>query len=141
MKFQELNKPAELKNQADNDSSAGFEDSPLKIEPVSSVQADESSNKNIPQGEEKIKYSIGRSDNSSESLTQKIQNKFAAWWNGDAKKNRNKEITDLLYRTTGYKVDFGNVKDADQTIIDDVHKVIRAKHAYEWEKLLPQNDF
>ncbi|MBR3049994.1 MAG: hypothetical protein IKG61_00905, partial [Selenomonadaceae bacterium] len=60
-----------------------------------------------------IRYSIGRSDNSSESLSQKIQNKFAAWWNGDAKKNRNKEITDLLYRTTGYKVDFGNVKDAD----------------------------
>ncbi|MBR0290159.1 MAG: hypothetical protein IJQ82_14375, partial [Selenomonadaceae bacterium] len=83
-------------------------------------------------------YSIDSNDNSSESLSQKIRNKFSAWWNGNPKKNRNKEITDLLYRTTGYKVDFGNVKDADQTIIDDVHKVIRAKHAYEWEKLLPQ---
>lgn len=85
-----------------------------------------------------IKYSLGRSDSSSESLTQKIRNAFSSWWKGGAKKNRNREITDLLYRVTGYKVDFGNVKDADKTIIDDVHKVIRAKHAYEWDKLLPQ---
>ena len=94
--------------------------------------------KSIPQGEGEIKYSLGRSDNSSESLTQKIRNAFSSWWKGGAKKNRNREITDLLYRVTGYKVDFGNVKDADKTIIDDVHKVIRAKHAYEWDKLLPQ---
>ena len=107
------------------------------VSPNANVETN-SLNESIPQSEGKIKYSIGRSDNSSESLSQKIRNKFSAWWNGNPKKNRNKEITDLLYRTTGYKVDFGNVKDADQTIIDDVHKVIRAKHAYEWEKLLPQ---
>lgn len=83
-------------------------------------------------------HGTDNSDNSSESLTQKIRNAFSSWWKGGAKKNRNREITDLLYRVTGYKVDFGNVKDADKTIIDDMHKVIRAKHAYEWDKLLPQ---
>lgn len=77
-------------------------------------------------------------DNSSESLFQKARNRFSSWWNGKPDKNRNAEITDLLHRITGYKVDFGNVKDGDQTIIDDIHKFIRTKHAYEWEKLLPQ---
>ena len=105
----------------------------------------------IPFGEKKLpaekeqaiaerttKYSIGANDNSSQSLAQKIRNRFSSWWNGEPNKNRNRDITDLLYRVTGYKVDFGNIKGADQTIIDDVHKLIRAKHAYEWDKLLPQ---
>lgn len=85
-----------------------------------------------------LKYSIGASNNSSESLIQKARNYLSSLLNETPNKSRDANIADLLHRITGYKIDFGNIKDGDKTIIDDIHKFIRTKHAYEWEKLLPQ---
>ena len=81
---------------------------------------------------------IDSNDNSTESLKQKIKNKMSAYFE-DKKPTarRNKIIKDTLQKITGYRILFGHTK-SDTSIIDDFNKLIQAKHAYEWEKLLPQ---
>ena len=44
------------------------------------------SGENIAQSQGKIKYSIGRNNNSSKSLAHKVRNAFASWWSGNKKR-------------------------------------------------------
>ena len=87
----------------------------------------------------KPKYSIGRSSNSTQSLRQRITNKVFSWFDSSPRsKKRNKLITDNLSKIMGMRTTFGYVKGADQTIIDDFNKIIREPHAYRWETFLPK---
>ena len=84
------------------------------------------------------KYSIGNSDNSNESLSQKIKNKLSSLFTGETSpKRRNAEITRALSKLSGHRIIFGYVDGADDVVIDDLQKIIRSRHAYDWGKLLP----
>ncbi len=82
------------------------------------------------------KFSI---DN-GETLAQKIRNKFADFISGQNNTNERtrKRITQKLKQLTGYKIAYGHLLGKDDAIVDHVNKVIRAKNAYEWEKILPK---
>ena len=112
-------------------------------EPVSSKEAlglppvGAPSKKNIPQSENNIKYSIGN-DNSSESLKQKIKNKISSLFDGkESSIRREKKITENLRALSGHRILYGNVKGADDVVVNHMQKLIQSRHAYDWEKLLP----
>ncbi|MBQ6006597.1 MAG: hypothetical protein IJL14_10175, partial [Selenomonadaceae bacterium] len=112
-------------------------------EPVSSKEAlglppvGAPSKKNIPQSENNIKYSIGN-DNSSESLKQKIKNKISSMFDGKVSSiRREKKITENLRALSGHRILYGNVKGADDVVVNHMQKLIQSRHAYDWEKLLP----
>lgn len=91
-----------------------------------------------PVGEMKFSLSLDSNNNSTESFTQKIKNKVTSFFNDDTpSERRDKRIKDGLQKITGYRILFSHTN-ANQAIIDDFNKVIQAKHAYEWNKLLPQ---
>ena len=70
IELEELNKPTELKNRAESDSSAGSKGSTLKGNVSGTRDAEEPSNQNISQneseGKSNVKYSIGNSSSNSE---------------------------------------------------------------------------
>lgn len=94
---------------------------------------------NIPQSErtDKPKYSLEAGDNSNESFVQRIRNKISALFDDTSpSKQRDKKITELLSKISGYRIAFGHFANGDISV-DDFQKIIRSRHAYEWEKLLP----
>ena len=78
-------------------------------------------------------------DNSSESLGQKIKNFASTVFNGKPQsKNHKQFIVDKLEELTRYKTYFNtNAKNEADVIVDSFQKIIRARHAYDFEKLLP----
>ncbi|MBQ6004817.1 MAG: transglycosylase SLT domain-containing protein, partial [Selenomonadaceae bacterium] len=95
------------------------------------------SKENISQSEGEIKYSIGN-DNSAESLKQKIKNKISSLFDGkESSIRREKKITENLRALSGHRILYGNVKGADDVVVNHMQKLIQIRHAYNWEKLLP----
>ncbi|MBQ6298641.1 MAG: glucosaminidase domain-containing protein [Selenomonadaceae bacterium] len=83
-----------------------------------------------------IAYSID-SDNSNESLTEKIKNKLS-WFSGDKKTIRRKKvITAKLRELSWYRILYGNVKGANDIVVDHLQKLIQSRNTYDWNKLLP----
>ena len=85
------------------------------------------------------KHSVDPNDNSSESLGQKIKNFASTVFNGKPQsKNHKQFIIDKLEELTRYKTYFNtNAKNEADVIVDSFQKIIRARHAYDFEKLLP----
>ena len=81
---------------------------------------------------------IGKNDNSSESLTRKIKNKLSAYLDGKRPtERRRKRITENLRALSGHRILYGNVKGADDIVVDHMQKLIQSRNTYDWEKLLP----
>lgn len=111
--------------------------------PSFNAQSDsvKSSKKSIPQEERdsKPKYSLDASDNGNESFVQRVRNKISSLFdNSSPSMRRDKKITKLLSKLSGYRIAFGHLaKDSSDVFVDDLQKIIRSNHAYEWEKILP----
>ena len=110
------------------------------IEPIggrsSSESVRNSSEPKPPPAGAIIKYSIDN-DNSNESLVDKIKNKLS-WFSGDKKTIRRKKvITAKLRELSGYRILYGNVKGANDVVVDHMQKLIQSRNTYDWNKLLP----
>ena len=141
IELQELNKPAELKNQAANDSSAGSKGSTLNTRQDSTTIAEEPFNESIQQNTDdgNTKFSINASDNSTSALFQKIKSLMPSWAGKPTEGELyTKFIARKLKELTGYKIAYGHYLGKDAAFIDDLQKVIRAKTVDDWENLLPK---
>ena len=80
-----------------------------------------------------------KSPNAKYSVSDTIKNFASTMFNGKPQsKNHKQFIVDKLDELTRYKTYFNtNAKDEADVVIDSFQKIIRARHAYDFEKLLP----
>ena len=84
------------------------------------------------------RYSTAANSNSQESFSQRIRNKAAAFFNSDQPRRYKEEITKALSQVSKYRIMYGYTDEENtDVVVDNAHKVITARHAYQWEKLLP----
>lgn len=89
--------------------------------------------KPVEEREKHYSLSSRRNTNSKQSLTQKIKNIFIG---GAPSQSKRENIRRMLEDVTNMSIQWGKF---DPSLpYDKVKGVIRAKHAYDWEKLLPE---
>ena len=86
------------------------------------------------------KYSIDASDNSDESTLQRIRNKIAAFigTSNTPSKRRNKRITQFLEKLADIRILTGHIKGAKAIDVDEFHRLLKSRQAYDWENILPE---
>ena len=83
------------------------------------------------------KYSIDASDNSNESTLQRIRNKVSAFFNPPPK-SRNKRIKQFLEKLADIRIVAGHIKGAKLINVDEFHRLLHTRKAYDWENILPE---
>lgn len=84
-----------------------------------------------------IRYSIDASDNSNESTSQRIRNKISAFFNPPSK-SRNKRIKQFLEKLADIRIVAGHIKGAKLINVDEFHRLLHTRKAYDWENILPE---
>lgn len=85
------------------------------------------------------KYSYGPSDNSNESLFHRIKNIMAGKGSEDSEKFRyRKHLTEMIEKALDVKLRYGKMDgNKSQVIYKPDDRVLRSRHAFDWENILP----
>lgn len=87
-------------------------------------------------GKKHLSYSA--SDNSNEGFFHRVRNMLGGRDNTDSQKFRyRKHLTEMLEKALDVKIRYGKLEGENDVVYKEDDKVIRSRHAYDWENILP----